>query len=592
MTTTAPAPIETKKNGKPTALAEPPPNRILLVDQIDRSPSNPRKTFDPRGIEELGAEIKQHGLIHAVLVRPKGERYELVVGERRWRASIAAKLPTIVAVVREMSDAEVLELQVVENKDREDVHPLEQAAALNELHTKHGQSADEIAAKLGKSRAWVYGQLKLVGLTEKARAAFVAGSLSPAVALRVARVPVQLQDELVGELVDDSVDGLPTDSEARDIIRRRYMLRLADAPFNRGDATLVEVAGACTKCPKRTGNQKELFADAESADICTDPTCFAAKKDAHWLRVKAEAEAKGQKVLDEKEAKKLFAYGDTVAHGADFVALDEKTWIDGKETTHRAALGKKAPPPTLTRTPSGAVVELVAKVDVIKLLPKAPAARVAEAKREGKKSEAERAVAVAGLRLAIGAIVGAVERKGITSKLWPLLIDALLELAPFGAGGEMVEGAALRRGLIASDEEDGAAALKKEVAKMGDAEAQGLFVELLLDDDGTRLRGEASAPMKAIAAALKVDLKQCAAKARAAAKADAKVIAETTARVAKSKLTKSEKTEAVEGAVIRAAGKRAKIATAKPLVKAKPKAAKKPAPKKPAKAKKKGGRRG
>jgi hypothetical protein len=206
----------------------------------------------------------------------------------------------------------------------------------------HGLAADDIAAKVGKSKAYVYGRLKLTALCSPARKAFYAEKLSASTALLVARIPhAELQVEAVKRITDADM----TVRDASDEIQARYMLRLADASFAIADAVLVATAGACTTCPKRTGNQKALFPDVKNDDVCTDPKCFAAKRAAQWEITSQEAVEKGQAVLTPTQHKREFPYqGDQLRQGSKYAALDEKCYFDRDYRSYRKMLGKDAPP--------------------------------------------------------------------------------------------------------------------------------------------------------------------------------------------------------------------------------------------------------
>jgi ParB-like chromosome segregation protein Spo0J len=214
-----------------------------------------------------------------------------------------------------MTDVDVLETQLMENLQRDDLHPLEEAEGFEQLLKLEGRrpgadgsgpalTVDDLAAKLGKSKGYVYARLKLCALVPEARKAFHEGKLNPSTALLVARIPVpDLQKQAVKEITVGYRNNEPLSvRDAAAHIHERYMLRLAEAPWPTADAQLVPAAGPCTTCPKRTGNQRELFSDVASADVCTDPQCFAAKKKAWQAKVRLEAEAAGRTVITGKEA--------------------------------------------------------------------------------------------------------------------------------------------------------------------------------------------------------------------------------------------------------------------------------------------------
>lgn len=358
----------------------------LPLAAIAPSPTNPRKHFDKDYIGELTASIQTHGVIQPITVRPlsvdgllafnghrRGEEepplYEIVVGECRWRAAKQAGLVEIPAFWREFDDKQAMEIQLVENLKRRDLSAIEEAEGYRRLMQDHGHTADTIAAQIGKSRSHVYAQLKLLECGKKARAALLDGKLDPSRALLIARIPTEaLQEEALEFILGRGLYGEPLSyRRAAEYIQENYMLRLAEAPFPRGDAGLVAGAPKCADCPKRTGSQPELFADVKSADVCTDPACFAAKKEAHAARMIAEAKARGQDVITGKAAEKLkpSRYNDELK--GDYVALDEHCRADGaKYKTYRELLGKKAPPPTLLEDPHepGKLIEILPKATV------------------------------------------------------------------------------------------------------------------------------------------------------------------------------------------------------------------------------------
>lgn len=300
----------------------------IRVDAIVASKTNPRKHFDQEALQELAESIRKHGVLQPILVRQTpGDAlasedfipYEIVAGERRWRAAQLAQLERIPATVRSLTDAEVLEIQVVENLQRADLHPLEEAEGYEALmKCQHfdgrAYTAEEIAAKVGKSKSYVYQRLKLTALTEKAREAFYGGQLDASRALLVARIPAHMQELALARILPDPGQdwrGPLSFRQARDMLHREFMLTLKDAPFDTKmiyfgpDGKASPIGPSCAECPKRTGNQPELFGDVDSADVCTDPGCFHAKTDAQGEVMANGLRTKGHEVLTGKEARKV-----------------------------------------------------------------------------------------------------------------------------------------------------------------------------------------------------------------------------------------------------------------------------------------------
>ena len=153
----------------------------IKLTAIRGNPYQPRRTFDQAALKELAASIEKSGVFQPIILRqpdPQLERYELVAGERRFRASKLAKQSTIPAIVRTMSDEQMMEIAVLENLQREDLTPLEEAQAYQTLMEKLSLTQAQVAAKLGKSRPYIANYLRLLGLPAPIKEALNAGKLS------------------------------------------------------------------------------------------------------------------------------------------------------------------------------------------------------------------------------------------------------------------------------------------------------------------------------------------------------------------------------------------------------------------------------
>ncbi len=297
----------------------------VAIVSIARSLTNPRKRFDQTKLQELADSIAASGVHQPILIRPlPGHRledthrearalkqpapeYELVAGERRWRACQLAKVAQIPAMIRPMTDEQALEVQVIENLQREDVTELEEAEGYESLMKHSKLNADQVGAKIGKSRGYVYGRLKLLDLCQQAREALREGKIDFSKALLVARIPnEQLQLKAVAYMTKPDYQGdVPGHRECARHVQNEFMLRLDTARFKITDASLLPEAGNCTDCKKRTGADRELWSDIKSADVCTDPSCFHKKTDAHTALMVQQAKDKGQNVITGAEAAEL-----------------------------------------------------------------------------------------------------------------------------------------------------------------------------------------------------------------------------------------------------------------------------------------------
>lgn len=150
----------------------------LDVSLIAPNPRQPRKVFDEGKLDELASSIKEHGIVQPIVVRPVGGRYEIVAGERRWRAAKLAGLQRIPALVKEFSEVQVMEIALIENLQREDLNPLEEAEAYKLLMEECSLTQEELARRLGKSRPQISNMLRLLQLAEPVQEEIRAGRLS------------------------------------------------------------------------------------------------------------------------------------------------------------------------------------------------------------------------------------------------------------------------------------------------------------------------------------------------------------------------------------------------------------------------------
>jgi ParB family chromosome partitioning protein len=145
--------------------------RHVPIDRIEPNPENPRLLFEESALAELASSIREHGVLQPILVRPAGrEHYQLVAGERRWRAAQLAGLVAIPALIEELDDDAALEIAVIENLQREDLSPLEEANMYEKMVTEHGYSIRKLAQKLGKDKGYLENRLRLADAPEEIRA--------------------------------------------------------------------------------------------------------------------------------------------------------------------------------------------------------------------------------------------------------------------------------------------------------------------------------------------------------------------------------------------------------------------------------------
>ena len=258
--------------------------QFIAIDQIHESTTNPRTTFDQTKLEELAESIRQNGLIQPITVRPKANGFEIVAGARRYRASQLAELFSVPARIVELDDAAAMEWQLVENSQRVDIHPYEEAQGFQRLLDMPGYDVSALVLKSGKSASHVYARLSLLQLIPDVAQAFVEERITASHANLIARLPQEHQADAFEQCWrKDWNDKEPHLLPAKHVstwIEANLYLALADAPFDREDITLNADAGACVACPRRSGYNTNLFAEVQG-DQCLDGACYQAKVAAH-----------------------------------------------------------------------------------------------------------------------------------------------------------------------------------------------------------------------------------------------------------------------------------------------------------------------
>lgn len=176
----------------------------LDIHLIDTNAGQPRKDFDQEKLQELADSIRQHGVVQPILLRQNGERYVIVAGERRFRAARLAGLEKVPAIVKDLDEAQVMEVALIENLQREDLNPIEEAAAIRFLMQQHDLTQEEVSKRLSKSRPAIANSLRLLSLPEPVQAYLRNGKLQAGHARALAglqdpEAQAVLADKIVGE---------------------------------------------------------------------------------------------------------------------------------------------------------------------------------------------------------------------------------------------------------------------------------------------------------------------------------------------------------------------------------------------------------
>lgn len=268
---------------------------------------------DPASVAELAASIRQKGVLEPLLIRPlgtkKGADYEIMAGERRYRASILAGLEKVPCIVNDCDEAEAMEIGAIENLHRADLHPLDEAdeiVRLMEHYRRQGAGSGDVTAtvagKLGKTEYYIRQRASLANLCPTGRKLLGRVDkeedeawLTLGHALVLARFPKHVQEEVIKHCRGWSV------SQMQRRILDDFFMDLKTAPFNKDDAKLYQQAGACSVCPKRTGHEPGLFPEVTKGERCLDRACFNVKLDRNFAvvlkTVRKEEKAGGAKHL-------------------------------------------------------------------------------------------------------------------------------------------------------------------------------------------------------------------------------------------------------------------------------------------------------
>jgi ParB/RepB/Spo0J family partition protein len=254
--------------------------QTIPLNKIIPSKDNYRSEIDETAIKELSESISKLGLLQPILIRTNGKpgMYEIVAGERRYRAALLAKLTTIDAEVREMDDDTAFEIRITENLQRKDVHPMDEAIAYKTYRDQKKIDIDELSAKFSKPKEYIAHRLSFNNLIPEMQKEFYSGKMLIGHALLFARLTETDQKWCLEGCKPRWGDTTSYESvkECQLKISRELFRDLSRASFNTHDATLVVKAGSCDTCPKRSGHNL-LFNDVKEKDRCFDGACFHLK---------------------------------------------------------------------------------------------------------------------------------------------------------------------------------------------------------------------------------------------------------------------------------------------------------------------------
>lgn len=300
--------------------------QALPVANIRPNPRNPRKLgLDTASIAEMLRSIEAEGLLEPVLVRVleatplAGTFYELIAGERRWRAFVMKKSDTIPARVLEADEATAAAKCLVGFLQSKSATPLEEgigyrrALALTDRTGAAVFTVAELSRRTGKLAQTIHDRMLLTDLPAAGQTALLAGSLAERSATMIARLPeAAAQEECLKRVLSGNEAGQPYTVEGvQSLIREEYSRDLRGAPFDRKDPELLRAAGPCETCPHRTGANPDRFGECKggAANVCMRPDCYRAKVEASRVRVAEKLMDEGVEVLDAEASEREFPAG-------------------------------------------------------------------------------------------------------------------------------------------------------------------------------------------------------------------------------------------------------------------------------------------
>jgi ParB family transcriptional regulator, chromosome partitioning protein len=227
------------------------------IDLIDPSDLQPRSVFDDTKLDELARSISSNGVVQPLLLRRKGSRFELIAGERRWRAAKLAGLTRVPGVLRNVSDEKVLELALIENIQREDLNPIEEARAYKKLIDTVGLTQETVAERVGRDRSYVTNYLRLLRLPEDLQELLQAGRLTTGHARALLGAEeVDVQRRIARKIIDQDLSVRATEQLVRQFVERRPVRATAASQLPEGDAN---VRAAESKLRRQFGTRVRII---------------------------------------------------------------------------------------------------------------------------------------------------------------------------------------------------------------------------------------------------------------------------------------------------------------------------------------------
>ncbi|HEX2945312.1 MAG TPA: ParB/RepB/Spo0J family partition protein [Clostridia bacterium] len=236
--------------------------RELKITDIEPNISQPRKYFNDEKLSQLAESIKQHGVVQPLIVQRDGDTYRIVAGERRWRASRLAGLQTVPAIVRDLSNKQVMEIALIENLQREDLNPIEEAEAYEKLISEFEMTQEEISATVGKSRPAIANSLRLLSLQEKIKTRLIDGEITRGHARAILTIgDAILQIKAVDEIIKKDLNVRDTELLVKRLVKQKTIKKkeTSDVEYRAIEERFREVFGTKVKIMNNKKNGKILI---------------------------------------------------------------------------------------------------------------------------------------------------------------------------------------------------------------------------------------------------------------------------------------------------------------------------------------------
>lgn len=235
--------------------------REIKINEIEPNADQPRKHFDDEKLAQLAESIKQHGIVQPLIVQREGSTYKIVAGERRWRASRLAGLQTVPAIIRDFTNKQVMEVALIENLQREDLNPIEEAEAFDKLLKDYGMTQEEISAAVGRSRPAIANSVRLLTLQDKIKSMIIGGKISSG----HARALIAIEDKSVQlnvaeKIAKKNLNVRETELLVKKITSKRIVKsKEPDAEYMAIEERLREILGTKVKITHNKKNGKILI---------------------------------------------------------------------------------------------------------------------------------------------------------------------------------------------------------------------------------------------------------------------------------------------------------------------------------------------